>query len=620
MNLFRRTLLFCVSLLVSLAAVSHALAQAPTSSPASSIDPARLPQHTLFYVLWRGAPSTSVRSANSLYSLWDDPGFAPARNALFDSFMSESRKSTSVESQLTREEISEYATLLDNPLVIGFVSDPSKKESKSVSLKAEADAHKWNGLFFIYDRSGKENLLAKAVLRMRANEKEPAKLTPATIAGLPAMKMEGKTATSYWLETGKYVVSSGEISVVEQILRGMRIGGPSTASLIGAKDVAVLEKALANTKTPVPSSSFLGGIPAYKEASSVLGDGGLEYFLNISDIAKLANDVPTPAGFRAGTVLDALKASSMHSIAGRVVLDGAKTRFETAVLGDASEGTIFDIWGAGQAKPASIVYIPQDAVSYREFQVNLPGIYALAMRVAKSFLAKGDQDKTDMFESIARAKLGMSTSEALHSLTGEMGYMQSDSFSDISKSTFFLGVRNRENALKLIRHAFMDNITGDTDLDGVTFFTLSPSNARTPSGSSNYDVTKYHLAVTDDMVLASANKAAFRAPLAKKKSPAPPSQLAPFFAAHSGGPAAVNGLSFLDFQKFDWQSLKNLPFQQTTATKPAAKSMFPDTSAPPPQKTWLDEIDPKVFSRHLHLSYGYSWKDANGIHLEGWID
>jgi len=55
------------------------------------------------------------------------------------------------------------------------------------------------------------------------------------------------------------------------------------------------------------------------------------------------------------------------------------------------------------------------------------------------------------------------------------------------------------------------------------------------------------------MILVSTNKAAFRTPLAKKKSPAQPSQLAPFFAAHSGGPAAVNGLSFVDFQKFDWQ-------------------------------------------------------------------
>ncbi len=71
-------------------------------------------------------PRPAARSANSLYALWDDPGFAPARNAMFDSFMSESRKSGGAKSQLTREEISEYTALLDNPLAIGFVSDPAK--------------------------------------------------------------------------------------------------------------------------------------------------------------------------------------------------------------------------------------------------------------------------------------------------------------------------------------------------------------------------------------------------------------------------------------------------------------------------------------------------------------
>jgi hypothetical protein len=593
MNLFRRILLFFASFLLSLVAVSPALAQAPAPSP--SIDPARFPLHTVFYVLSRGAPSPAARSANSLYALWDDPGFAPARNAMFDSFMSESRKSGDAKSQLTREEISEYAALLDNPLAIGFVGDPSKNSSNSASPKPGTDAHKWNGIFFIYDRSGKEALFAKAVLRMRAIEKEPATLTPTVIAGVPAMKMTRKNETDYWVETREYVVSSGEISVVEQILKRL--------------------------KKDAPQSESLAATPEFKEASPLLGSGSFEYFLNISDLAKLASDVPTPAGFRAGTVLDAIRVGSMHSFAGRVVLDGPKTRFQTAVLGDASEGTIFDIWGAGLARPASIAYIPQEAVSYREFQLNLPGIYALAMRVAKSFLAQGEQDKTDMFESMARAKLGLSTSDALHALTGEVGYLQADSTYDLSKNTFFLGVNNRENALKLIRHAFLDNITADTDLDGVTFFTFSSGNARTPSGSGNNDATKYHLAVTDDMILVSANKASLRAPLAKKKFPAPPSQLAPFFAAHTGGPAAVNGLSFVDFQKFDWQSLKNYVPRRNTATGASVLlGLMPDKTVPPQEKSWLEEIDPKVFSRHLHLSYGYSWKDANGIHLEGWID
>ena len=92
----------------------------PSSPSAQSIDPSRLPKNTIFYVLWRGAPTSAARSANSLYALWDDPGFAPARNALFDSFMSE-KKSTDAKSQLTREEISQYMDLLENTMSIVLV-------------------------------------------------------------------------------------------------------------------------------------------------------------------------------------------------------------------------------------------------------------------------------------------------------------------------------------------------------------------------------------------------------------------------------------------------------------------------------------------------------------------
>ena len=262
MSPIRRTLLFCASLLLVLSTGSHALAQAPAASAGSSIDPAHLPQHTLFYVLWRGAPPLSARSANSLYALWDDPDFAPARNALFDSFMSESRKNADAKSQLTREEISEYSSLLDNPLAIGFVNDPARNSSVSASPKTGAGAHKWNGVFFIYDRSGKEALLAKAVLRVRAAEKDPATLTPTVIAGVPAMKMTRKSGTDYWIESGKYVVASGELSVAEQILKHL--------------------------KADAPQSESLGNTAEFKEASPLLG-GSLEYFLSISDIAKLAS-------------------------------------------------------------------------------------------------------------------------------------------------------------------------------------------------------------------------------------------------------------------------------------------------------------------------------------------
>src|SRR5215475_9002417 len=108
MNTFRRAA-FAFTLLCLCLPFAHAsFAQSSQVSASPSIDPARFPKSTVFYVLWRGAPADDARKANSLYALWDDPGFAPARNALLDSFVNDSRKSANGKAQLTRDEFSEF--------------------------------------------------------------------------------------------------------------------------------------------------------------------------------------------------------------------------------------------------------------------------------------------------------------------------------------------------------------------------------------------------------------------------------------------------------------------------------------------------------------------------------
>jgi hypothetical protein len=242
----------------------------------------------------------------------------------------------------------------------------------------------------------------------------------------------------------------------------------------------------------------------------------------------------------------------------------------------------------------------------------------LALRVAKSLAAKGDDDKTDLVESMARAKLGMSITDALNSFTGELGFLQNDSSFDFSKHTYFIGVRSRENSLKVIRHIFLNEISSDLDEGNVTFLNLSFGGKQTPQSASNANAI--HLAVTPDMILIANQRNALNPALAQHASSDKASLLDPFLADRAKYPQSINGLNFLDFQKFDWQSLKDLPYRGTTDKKSAMKSASPEKTVPSKPKSFLDEIDPKVFARHLHFSSGYSWKDANGIHFDGWID
>ena len=208
-----------ISFLVALIAPSagSVFAQAP-------LEPTQLPSRTIFYLLWCGTPTGEVRKTNSLMSLWDDPDFAPVRTALANAMMSDA-KSQKEKSSLSREELANFATLLDNPFTIGYIPREGAAP-KPATPNAKPPA--WNGMFLVYDRSGKEELLSKAVLRMRAGGEDIPTLTDITVAGVKALKVERKSGTNYWAETGKYAVSATEPAVFEEVLK--RVTGKATGS------------------------------------------------------------------------------------------------------------------------------------------------------------------------------------------------------------------------------------------------------------------------------------------------------------------------------------------------------------------------------------------------------
>src|SRR5262249_32996068 len=145
---------------------------------------------------------------------------------------------------------------------------------------------------------------------------------------------------------------------------------------------------------------------------------------------------------------------------------------------------------------------------------------------------------------------------------------------EFGKGTYFIGVRNRDVALKLLRRGFLENITADTDEAGVTYITLNMN--KTAATQSTENGSKFYLAVTKDIILLSARRESVRAPLPQGASPASPAQLAHFLASHNDGHAAINGLSFTDLQKFDWHSLKDLPNRNKTTGTSAVLGFAPD--------------------------------------------
>jgi hypothetical protein len=567
---------------------------AGTLSAQAPLEPAQLPANTAFYFVWRGQPSAETRKANSIAALWDDPGFAPVRSSIANALLKNSEEK-STEKKLTREQLDEYASLLDNAFVLGYLSDPHKKGYVVSASPSSAKITPWNGLFFIYDRTGKEAILSKAVLGLRASEKEPPQISQVTIAGVSAMKVQRATSVTYWVETGKYAISAGDAGVLEEILN--RLGGKS-------------------------SSGSLADAPAYQEAQSALGAGQVEFFLRVADLKSLASD-SSAGGFRVRPLLDAIKLEAIHSISGRVLLDGAKTRVQAAALGDTAPGSLFDIWGPGAPTPASLSVAPADAVSYSDTQIDLTGLYGAVKRIAASILPPGQQGNIDMVEMMAQAKLGQSLSSALGLFTGEFASMQTSTSLDNNKQIYLIGIRNKPDTLKLLHTLLADRITSERAEGETAFLKISTAGSGGAAGKAPASAATpqdfYHVAATSDYLVAAPTYETVRELLAKHSGPGL-SASPQFQSARAQFPASLDGFGYFDFSKLDWKAVKARMVEEANKATPAKHSQGAAKSSATPNYSWIQEVNTDAFARHLHVASSASWKDAQGLHFDQWIE
>ena len=573
-------ILLPIAALLCVSGSNPAHAQAP-------LEPAQMSPRTAFYLVWHGVPGPEARKANSLLALWDDPDFAPVRSAIASNLIG-SPAEKSPKEKLTAEEIQEYAALLENSFTLGYLSEPARRTVSNGGAPDSKPA--WNGMFFVYDRSGKEELLSRAVLRLRAVGKEAPLLSQVTIGGVQVLKVQGKSSVTYWAEHGKYAVSAGERSVMEEILG--RVDGK------------------------VSGTASLAQSAAYREAQANLGSGLLEFFLRIPDLENLATD--SKAGnFQVRPLLDAARLDAVHSLSGHITFEGAKTHVQAAILGDAAPGTPFDIWAAGQPSPASLSFVPGDAVSYTSGQLNFPGIYDTVKRVARAAFPQVQQGNADLLDTLAQTRLGMPVADALGLLTGEFASMQTSASMDSTKQVYFFGIRKKPEALKLMRTVFSDQITSERNEGDVAFLKISLGGKQGIAGVAQWNF--FNLAVTQDMILGANRIETLREVLSNRAHASTVAGLATvpqFQAGRAKFPENLNGLSYFDFQKVDWQALKDRWIEEAKKS-PVAKTVNASKDAvPSTAPDWLAQIDPQLFARHLHYSSSVSWKDSKGIHWD----
>jgi len=577
-------------LLVSTGLVSLGTQAARAQAP---LEPSQMPQRTLFYLIWRGAPSANVRGANSLLALWDDPDLAPVRSALAAGALGSSDKE-SAQPKLTPQELGDFASLLENAFTLGYIQDPRPQRPATGPAGAKPPA--WDGMFFVYNRTGKEALLSKAVLRMRSAAKEPPRVSQVTLAGVPVLKIENKTNSSYWAENGKYAVGAGEAAVMEELLNRLENKAPQAASLAQSA--------------------------AYQESQPGTGRGVLEFFLRVPDLKELI-PTTTPGPFPVQKLLDAARLDAVHAIGGHVTFDGARTHVQAAILGDAAPGTPFDIWANGQTAPASLAYAPAEAVSYTSGYFNLLGFYDMIKRVTRAAVPMGQQGNADFIDMMAQQRIGMPLPDALRLFTGEFASVQTSPSLDSAKQVFLVEIRNKADTLKLLRALLGDRINSERNEGDATLLKISLSGNQTSAGVAQWNF--FQVAVTPDMVIGASSIDTLRETLAyRAKAPATGglASVPQFQAKRGGAPPNLIGLSYFDFQKVDWQAAKEHWLQEAKKPQIAKGVAGTGTTATNVTKIpdWVSQLNVQAVSRHLHTSWSVSWKDAKGIHWDQWIE
>jgi hypothetical protein len=81
----------------------------------------------------------------------------------------------------------------------------------------------------------------------------------------------------------------------------------------------------------------------------------------------------------------------------------------------------------------------------------------------------------------------------------------------------------------------------------------------------------------------------------------------------------LNAVSFFDFQKLDWQAWRDRWIAEAKSAE-ARLAKSGGKTGNPQGLDWLKQINTQVFSRHLHFASSASWKDAKGLHYDGWLE
>jgi hypothetical protein len=563
---YRRLALACAFLLLS---------AWPGAVFAQSKFAERLPADTISYLEWHGSTAVlSDAAKNHFLQLALDPQFAPVWAGLAQSIRGQQKSPGS------SLEFPDVVSLLSNPLVVGAVELPAKPGA-STRIK-EPVQHV--ATFFIYDAAGKAELVQK----LKATN---AQAGPWTGYDFHGTQVESRTVgmeTTYRAQTANFYLSSDQKQVIEELIE--RFG------------------------TTVPPASSLAQLPQYQEVRKYIGNGAaLEFFFRPPDFTRWI-DASGPKAKQQEQMVANLHLDKIHAGGGAVSFAAEVTEIRGAVLGDTSPGSLFDLMGESRT---NFVTEPLASMgpSYAAWRMNWAAGYDLMQAAFVGALPPQQAANVTIAETMAQAFLGMPIADALKLFTGEVGSVSSYADDGTPQQVYAITIQKPDAVLRILRAVGGKMIAAEDSAGTTTYLDVAYTYRDPVSGTQRRKF--YYVAVTPDMMLVAPRKAMLRQAASLLASPAgaPAGVLAnpAYQQLRSRLPGKLTAMSAADLTQIPWDKLAaNFEAQLDAAAKKP-------NGTPPQAAIWLKSIPPDVVSRHLQISVGGWWKDANGIYIESYL-
>jgi hypothetical protein len=334
----------------------------------------------------------------------------------------------------------------------------------------------------------------------------------------------------------------------------------------------------------------------------------------LPDLTK--NPIPASKQFDTSAAMRPLHLDSIRAVCGSFAItqQGEHTRW--AVLGDASAGGLFNVFGANRSHFDSLALAPPSAYSYSVYSFDLPAIYKLVRSAAVAGLPPDQQAPIELVEGMVGMQAGMPIMDVLGLISGEFATFQLDSSAHTPLPMYAITISDSAKVSSLMHKLGTNFIVEDSHDDGVTLYKYARAvQDGEDAKSSGPAPPQYYMAIAPHFLIVATDKQMLRSAVKSGSTPASSSLASSpeTISLRAALPHDLLGLSVADYTRQDWigDMVKSLE-QPDGADK--SKLSPEDIQFFEALKKFAATTVGKTLMRRSVAGW---WKDVDGIHYEG---